>query len=707
MRTLTFVFACLVLVIPCQAEIITVDDDGPVNFNNIQDAINYSWHGDTVIVNPGTYHENVYFNGRAITLTSQDPNDPNVVESTIIRADSSYSVTFDFGESSDSVLTGFTITGRGILCYASSPTITKNIVRDCATGGVYGQYSAAPIISDNTINSNSNRGIYDSDGIITNNTISDNRGGVAYCDGTISYNTIVNNDIVGDGAGLYDCDATITNNIISNNYCNNTGGGLYGCDGEIIDNIITDNYAGNGAGLRDCTGTISNNIIAGNQAQTAGGGLHYCIGNISNNIITGNKSGNYGGGLNGCGVSIYNNTIVGNIALQNGGALYECNGSVHNNIIAFNKASSIGGIYGPCNNSYNAFWMNEGGNFGGGATVGPGDIYVAPLFAADGYWDPNGTPEDTSDDFWVDGDYHLKSEAGRWDPNSETWVIDGVTSRCIDAGNPNSDWTAELWPNGKWVNMGAYGGTPQASMSLSDTGNIADLNIDGFVDYLDMIVLTKEWLDRDILLSGDLSRDGIVNLVDFAIFANNWQVPRPGQASNPNPANGAEYVSTDVDLNWTAGLYATSHDVYFGTSSPLPFIRNQTATTFEPGSLATCTMYYWRIDEVNPSGKTTGTVWSFDTGSSPSRASNPNPANGAEYVSTEADLSWTGSWNATSRDVYFGTSYPPQLIRNQTGTTFEPGTMTPSTTYYWRIDEFNPCGTTSGPIWEFTTAPPV
>jgi parallel beta-helix repeat protein len=555
MRTLTFVFACLVLVIPCQAEIITVDDDGPANFNNIQDAINYSWHGDTVIVNPGTYHENVYFNGRAITLTSQDPNDPNVVESTIIRADSSYSVTFDFGEGSDSVLTGFTITGRGILCYASSPTITKNIVRDCATGGVYGQYSAAPIISDNMINSNSNRGIYDSDGIITNNTISDNRGGVAYCDGTISYNTIVNNDIVGDGAGLYDCDATITNNIISNNYCNNTGGGLYGCDGEIIDNIITDNYAGNGGGLRDCTGTINDNIIAGNQAQTAGGGLHYCIGNISNNIITGNKSGNYGGGLNGCGVSIYNNTIVGNIALQNGGALYECNGSVHNNIIAFNKASSIGGIYGPCNNSYNAFWMNEGGNFGGGATVGPNDIYVAPLFAADGYRDPNGTPEDTSDDFWVDGDYHLKSEAGRWDP-------------------PNSDWTAELWPNGKWVNMGAYGGTRQASMSLLDLGNIADLNIDGFVDYLDMIVLTKEWLDRDILLSGDLSRDGFVNLVDFAIFANNWQVPPPGQASNPNPADGAEYVSTDADLNWTAGLYTTSHDVYFGTSSTPPFIRN-------------------------------------------------------------------------------------------------------------------------------------
>ena len=75
------------------------------------------------------------------------------------------------------------------------------------------------------------------------------------------------------------------------------------------------------------------------------------------------------------------------------------------------------------------------------------------------------------------------SQAGRWDPNSQTWVQDAVTSPCIDAGNPDSDCTAELSPNGKRINMGAYGGTPQASMSLSDTDNVADLSDDGVSTY--------------------------------------------------------------------------------------------------------------------------------------------------------------------------------------------------------------------------------
>jgi len=168
MKSLVLTLTLLVLAIPCKAETIIVDPNGSVDFDNIQDAINYSWHGDTIIVRPGTYNENIYFNGRAITLTSEDPDDPNVVKSTIITASSSYSVTFDFGESSKSVITGFTITGRGIHCYASSATISKNVIKDCLNRGIYGQYSAAPTISDNMINSNSHRGIHDCDGIIIN-----------------------------------------------------------------------------------------------------------------------------------------------------------------------------------------------------------------------------------------------------------------------------------------------------------------------------------------------------------------------------------------------------------------------------------------------------------------------------------------------------------------------------------------------------------
>ena len=96
MRTLIFVLACLVLVIPCKAETIIVDPNGFGDFDNIQDAINYSSDGDTIEVQPGTYYENVYFYGKAVTLTSTNQNDPNIVAQTIIDGNEAESViTFD------------------------------------------------------------------------------------------------------------------------------------------------------------------------------------------------------------------------------------------------------------------------------------------------------------------------------------------------------------------------------------------------------------------------------------------------------------------------------------------------------------------------------------------------------------------------------------------------------------------------------------
>jgi L-ascorbate metabolism protein UlaG (beta-lactamase superfamily) len=108
-----------------------------------------------------------------------------------------------------------------------------------------------------------------------------------------------------------------------------------------------------------------------------------------------------------------------------------------------------------------------------GGWEGQGNIDEDPLFADPGYWgdgnDPNIVVEPNDPNaVWVDGDYHLKSQAGRWDPNSESWVQDDVTSPCIDAGDPNSSVGDEPMPNGGIINMGAYGGTSKASMSLSD-----------------------------------------------------------------------------------------------------------------------------------------------------------------------------------------------------------------------------------------------
>jgi hypothetical protein len=93
-----------------------------------------------------------------------------------------------------------------------------------------------------------------------------------------------------------------------------------------------------------------------------------------------------------------------------------------------------------------------------------------PCFANPGYWadviDSNiaADPNDPNA-VWVEGDYHLKSQAGRWDPNSQSWVQDDVTSPCIGAGDPNSPIGDEPEPNGGRINIGAYGGMAEASKS--------------------------------------------------------------------------------------------------------------------------------------------------------------------------------------------------------------------------------------------------
>ncbi|MBM4030053.1 MAG: hypothetical protein FJ280_32330 [Planctomycetes bacterium] len=81
-----------------------------------------------------------------------------------------------------------------------------------------------------------------------------------------------------------------------------------------------------------------------------------------------------------------------------------------------------------------------------GGWAGEGNLDQDPLFA-----DPDRD------------DYHLKSQAGRWDPQTKAWVLDGVTSPCLDAGDPASNFSKEPEPNGGRINMGAYGGTAQAS----------------------------------------------------------------------------------------------------------------------------------------------------------------------------------------------------------------------------------------------------
>jgi len=131
---------------------------------------------------------------------------------------------------------------------------------------------------------------------------------------------------------------------------------------------------------------------------------------------------------------------------------------------------------------------------------GQDNMDVDPLFVNPGYWDPNGTPEDVNDDFFGAGDYHLQSQAGRWDANSGAWVQDDVTSPCIDAGDPNSPIMFEPFPNSGVINMGAYGGTVEASKSylgepVCETIVAGDINGDCKVDFEDLMILMQHWTE--------------------------------------------------------------------------------------------------------------------------------------------------------------------------------------------------------------------
>ncbi|NOX97290.1 MAG: metallophosphoesterase family protein, partial [Nitrospirae bacterium] len=93
-------------------------------------------------------------------------------------------------------------------------------------------------------------------------------------------------------------------------------------------------------------------------------------------------------------------------------------------------------------------------------------------------------------------------------------------------------------------------------------------------------------------------------------------VRTPALAWHPTPIDGADKVLWQSSLNWLPGDSAVSHNVYFGTTNPPPFVVNQTGTTFNPGPLDLDKTYYWRIDEVNesnPDSPWIGKVWSFTT----------------------------------------------------------------------------------------------
>jgi hypothetical protein len=194
-------------------------------------------------------------------------------------------------------------------------------------------------------------------------------------------------------------------------------------------------------------------------------------------------------------------------------------------------------------------------------------------------------------------------------------------------------------------------------------------------------------------------------------------------ALSPTPKDGTLYMDTWVNLNWRAGDFAVSHDVYIGDNfddvnngAESTFQGNQTTTLVTvgfpgfafPDGLVPGTTYYWRIDEVNeaePNSPWKGDVWSFSI--PPKTAYFPDPANEAEGVNVDVQLSWTGGYGSKLHTVYFGETFDE--VDNATGgsaqgsTSYTPDTLKMAETYYWRVDEFDVVETHKGNVWSFTT----
>jgi hypothetical protein len=439
---------------------------------HIQDSINQSNNGDTIIVGRGRYYETIIFGTHRIILSSADPNDWGVVEQTIIDANhSGTAITISGGQDANTIFTGFTITGGnaqnghagGIWCYAG-PRIERNIIRNNYAsykgGGMYfWSADAQPLVTDNKIIEN--EATY---------------GGGVFCDSSSR--------------------ATLTGNYISNNAAATTGGGI--CCGLssgktiIMNNQIISNSSPLGGGMASEQAKnavkIEGNLFSGNRADTKGGALWLAYGypDIVNNTFSANRS-------------------------PAGAAICLISGSspnIVNNIVAFNETGF--GIYATSPSSdpnfiCNDFYANQPANYGpplSDQTGLNGNISADPNFIANGYWDDANTPGNPNDDFFVMGNFHIH-----------------IDSPCVDAGDANlvpaellTDFDNETRLYNNQVDIGADEMIP----------NRFDLNYDGIVDFYELRILAEEWLHSGSELRSDFHEDNFIDFYDFAELANQW-----------------------------------------------------------------------------------------------------------------------------------------------------------------------------------------
>ena len=386
----------------------------PGTYPTIQAAINASANGDTVLVAPGTYFENIDFKGKLITVQSAQGTSVTTIDGGNLAP----VVNFSSAETAAAVIQGFTLQhgnatgafgyeGAGVHINGASPTVAGNVITantSCASGTGISIAFASPTIRDNTITGNSKQA-----------GCSGQNGGGIYVRGAASaqiiHNSITNNTTdFGGGISLFAAGTpTLLNNTISNNNAGYYGGGIY---------IV--NQSGP---------IIVQNLITGNTSAGSGGGLYLSASSGTPAPL------------------LVNNTIVNNSGAESGVYLTGFDGQVQlfNNIVA--AASTLPAVL--CDTTYSStppvFDHNDLFNSAGPAASGSCASVV-------------GTSGNISADanFAAAGDYHLQS-----------------SSPAIDAGNnsapslPSTDLDGKSRISGVAVDQGVYEFQPPLVITMS------------------------------------------------------------------------------------------------------------------------------------------------------------------------------------------------------------------------------------------------
>ncbi|KPA11826.1 secreted protein containing Cadherin domain protein, partial [Candidatus Magnetomorum sp. HK-1] len=495
----------------------------PEDQTTIQAGIDIAADGDVILVQPGSYPENLNFKGKTISVGSLFlvTGNTDYITQTIINGGQNGSVvSFISGENQHSVLNGFTLTngsgsnqysstgfdGGAIVCQQSGPVLSNLIIDNNEAdygSGISCIQNASPILANV---------------LIKNNHARKNGGALFMSDEStpiIAKSTFINNTANESGAGIYCINGTdlwLKNSNVSYNNAAIKGGGIYldHSTGLFSHLTIANNQAsgedGTGGGLyviKKSDASFFNVTISNNDAVNKGGGV-YC--ETSDPIMTGssitNNSAGRGGGFY-CssfsnpvltGVDIVNNSATSDINGDGGGIICLNSAPVLNNVLIVRNVSNAFGAGIQASNNANPILNNvtiadNTSTNGNGAIFCANNSHVTLNNAI--VW--NNSPNNISFADWniensisinysdiqdgMDGIATNNNGTVQWNNGNlsiEPIFVNNDTnnyhlqsnSSCINAGDPEAVFANEPIYNGNRINLGRYGNTAEATSTI-------------------------------------------------------------------------------------------------------------------------------------------------------------------------------------------------------------------------------------------------